>query len=198
MKPSPTRLEELIRWLKSLLPKPKPAPKPKPKPAPRPKPKPQPKPSRITMYDATEADQIPPSPEAVAGYVDGKYQSFNQMLKRFPRAKHVSIAVFAQDNARCLDVEKGDATPAEVPRWVRRQHARGIKRPWLYADKSTMPAIKRHLMEDHISRSQVILWVADPTGGKRHIPPGFDACQYLWNPGGRNVDISLCEPYCFD
>lgn len=188
MKPSGSELKRLIEWLKSLLPKPKPRPKPAPKPAPK----------RIEMYDSTEANQVPRNPEAVAGYLDGKYPSYNAMLKRFPKAKHVSIAVFAKDDAHCLDVERWDATPAQAPGWVRRQHARGIKRPWLYADKSTMPEVKMRLAADHIPRSQVILWVADPTGGNRHIPSGFDACQYGWNPGGKNVDISLCEPYCFE
>jgi hypothetical protein len=160
------------------------------------KPKPKPPSRRIVMYDSTEVSQIPSNPPAVAGYVDGKYANFNLMLKRFPRAHHLSIAVFPNDNAHCLDVEPGDATPTQAPEWVRRQHARGIKRPVLYGSRSSMDEIKPILARNGIKRTEVLLWVADPTGTS-HIPSGFDACQWNWKALGRNLDESLCEPWFF-
>lgn len=162
-------------------------------PWPKPPPKPDPPARNTVMFDSTEIDQFPPNPEAVAGYVDGKYENYNALLKKFPNAKHLSIAVFAKNDAQCLDVEPGDASPGEAPTWVRRQHARGVKRPVLYGSKSSMVEIKQALSQNGIPRSQVRLWVADPTG-KSHIPAGFDACQWNWKALGRNLDESLCGP----
>ncbi len=118
--------------------------KPTPKPPIPPKPAPKPKPAaRFTMYDTTDPGTHLPvqHPQAVAGYVNGSWPSYNGLVKRYPGAKHLSIAVNTSADARCLDVETGDATPDQAPAWVRRQHARGVARPILYANTSTMPAV---------------------------------------------------------
>jgi hypothetical protein len=148
-------------------------------------------PKTLTMYDSVDVSTVPANPQAVAGYVDGKYQTFNGLVKAFPHAHHLSIAVFASGDGDCLDVETGDASPSEAPAWVRRQKARGVKRPCLYANLSTMPAVKEALLNGRIGRHEVRLWVAHWTK-QPHIPPGFDACQYDDAALGRNLDASLC------
>src|SRR5208282_1038382 len=92
----------------------KPVPKP---PAPKPKPKPKPPAPRFTMYDTTDPGTMLPvqHPQAVAGYVGGKWPSLGGLIKRYPGAKHLSIAVNAGEDATCLDIENGDATPADAP-----------------------------------------------------------------------------------
>ena len=40
--------------------------------------------------------------------------------------------------ATCLDVEPRDAPPAAVPDWLKRQFARGVWRPIIYAPRSDM------------------------------------------------------------
>jgi hypothetical protein len=57
------------------------------------------------------ASAIPKTAEAVAGYVGGHWPTYNQLVKDFPHAHKLSIAVFASEDADCLDIEKGDATP---------------------------------------------------------------------------------------
>src|SRR5271166_298037 len=125
----------------------KPVPKPKP-PAPKPKPKPKPPASRFTMFDSTNIGNIPANPTAVAAYNDGIFNDFDKAVARFPHAKHLSITVFASADAGCLDIENGDATPDQASAWVRKQHARGVKRPVVYANTSTMPAVIAALERD--------------------------------------------------
>ena len=136
----------------------------------------------FTMYDTTNADSTLPTdhPEAVAGYVGGNWPTYARLVARFPNAKHLSIAVNAGELAECLDVEPGDATPAEVPGWVIRERGRLYKlgrTPWVYANASTMPAVKQALDRAGINRADYHLWVAD-YDGIAQIPAGFDAKQY--------------------
>ena len=161
-----------------------------------PKPKPKPPPAGpFSMFDTVPGpgvQAIPANAVAVAGYIDGHYQSFADLAKRFyPHAHCVSISVWGND-AACLDVETGDATPSQVPGWVRRQQSNGAKRPIVYANRSTMPAVWSALNGAGIKRNEVRLWVADWTGTP-HIPPGYDACQWIdHGPHGENYDQSLC------
>jgi hypothetical protein len=147
---------------------------------------------QFSMFDSVDLSQIPPGAGAVAGYVGGKWPTYNEVVKRFPNAKHLSIAINATEDAECLDVETGDATPAEVPAWVHRQQSRGVKRPVLYANFSTMPQVLAALASAGIDRHlDVRLWVAEYTY-TAHIPLGYDACQWTDRSGGRNLDQSLC------
>ena len=146
---------------------------------------------RFTMYDAVDITNIPDHPTAVAGYVDGNWPTFHALVIRFPKAKHLSIAVTAEAKARCLDVETGDARPDEAPRWVGLQHARGIKRPIVYANTSTMPEVINFLEKDGIRRWEYLVWTSHYTGVE-HIEPGSDATQRTDTAG---FDTSLCESY---
>jgi hypothetical protein len=158
-----------------------------PKPAPKPHPAP-----RFDMYDSTVVAHIPSGAVAVAGYVNGSFANFNAMVARFPHAKHLSISVNSSGNAKCLDIEKGDATPADAPAWVRRQHARGEKEPVVYANTSTMPAVIDALTKNGIKRDEYLVWTAHYTNIP-HVEPGSDATQ--WQDHDELYDESLCESW---
>src|SRR5581483_2213120 len=118
------------------------------------------------MFDSANPDTFPDNPQAVAGYVsEAAYRppDFEQVRTRFPHALHLSIATFANYDADCLDIEQSDATIAEAPAWVRRQQQRGIKRPCVYANLSTMPSVVSALNAAGIVRSEVRLWIAHYT-----------------------------------
>ena len=104
-----------LKWRTQKKPAPKPAPAPTPTPAPTPKPPP---PTQMFMYDDVNLALIPANAPAVAGYVGGRWPTYGPMVAKFPHAKHLSIAISALENARCLDVEPGDATIAQAPGWV--------------------------------------------------------------------------------
>lgn len=152
--------------------------------------------TRVTMFDSVTISEIPHAPEAVAGYVGGHFPTFHLLRQAFPHAHLLSIAVNAGEDAECLDIETGDATPNEAPAWVRRQKRRGVHRPCLYANASTMPAVKRELLRAGILLKEVRLWVAEWTG-VAHIPAGYDACQWTDRAKGKNLDQSLCSSTFF-
>lgn len=148
------------------------------------------------MYDSVDVDQIPRDATAVAGYINGRWPTFRQ-LRRF-KANRLSIAVTADVDAACLDVETGDATPEQAPAWVRRQLARGQYKPVIYASRDNVPAVLAELNHAGINRSQIRLWTAH-YGAGAHICGGVscgarftaDATQWTDKALGRNLDESL-------
>jgi hypothetical protein len=106
--------------------------------------------------------------------------------------------VNASEDATCLDVEAGDATVGDAPRWYARQVAVGVWRPCFYAGASTMDSLIATLEQARIARSSVRLWSAHYSG--EHIcAPGscgmtstaMDATQWTDQALGRSLDQSL-------
>lgn len=159
------------------------------------------------MYDTVTVDTVPANPPAVAGYVAGHWPTYEGLVLRFPKAKHLSIAVQADQNAQCLDVEPGDASNAQAPAWVERQLARGVKRPVLYTSVSNWPALLATLHGAGISRQEIRIWSAHYGRGK-HICSGAcnnfgfigpaDATQWTDTSLGRNLDESVCQDSFFN
>lgn len=152
------------------------------------------------MYDDISLALIPANAQAVAGYVNGRWPTYNEVVRRWPNAKHLSIAVTAHADAECLDVEPGDATNVSAPAWVKRQMARGVHRPVLYTSLSNVTALLRALAVAGITSKQVRLWTAHYTGREHLCGPacGFglrmtvDATQWTDRALGRSLDQSLC------
>ncbi|MEA2181208.1 MAG: hypothetical protein QOF69_393 [Solirubrobacteraceae bacterium] len=118
----------------------------------------------LTMYDAIDVGAIPADAAAVAGYVGGNWPTYPQLLTKFPDAHHVSIAVNSGEDAHVLDIETGDAKPADAPAWVLRQQQRGLKRPGLYCSLSVMQGVVDALETHDVQRKSVVLWCAHYTG----------------------------------
>ena len=102
----------------------------------------------------------------------------------------------AGEDADCLAVEAGDATPAEAPAWYHRQKARGLAVPKFYASLSPWPELHGTLMNAGIQRQEYMAWAADYTYVP-HIPNSYDACQWTDRALGRNLDESLCADNFF-
>lgn len=144
------------------------------------------------MFDSTTPQAIPSNAEIVAGYVDGAFRWHNSAWDRFPHAKQVRITVTANHSrGNCLDVEKGDATPAQAPGWIRARQAAGIRYVTIYCNRSTLPAVDRACHGLSYYR-----WVAT-LDGTLHIP-GFTplerpaAVQFANSTmAGANVDVSI-------
>ena len=161
-----------------------------------------PAPVEFVMYDSITVSQIPRGARAVAGYVGGMWPTFPQLQHDFPNARHLSVAVSAFEDADCLDVEQGDASPQQAPAWVRRQIARGVKRPAVYCAISSAPTVLACLRRAGIRRGQVRLWTAHYTDRPHRCSPfcrfgmwtRADATQFTPRSLGRNLDASLCAP----
>lgn len=171
------------------------------------KPKPAPSPVSVEMYDDVNVSLIPVAAQAVAGYVDGKWPTYAQLVKKFPHAQHiVSIAVFAADNAEVLDVEPGDATVAQAAAWVKRQHGRGNKRPVVYTAASWGQSLVNALTAAGLVYGVDYLWWSAHYTGKPHLCSstcGFQlkviahATQWTDKAGGKSLDESLCSAEFF-
>lgn len=155
------------------------------------------------MYDSVDLDQIPASAGAVAGYVGGAWPTYAEVVKRWPHAKHLSIAVNASEDAECLDIENGDATPAECPQWLARQLRRGVRRPVFYASQSVVGEIVAILKAQDCPRERYRIWSAHYTGqphicgAHERLSWAADATQWTDKALGRNLDESLCTSAFF-
>lgn len=95
----------------------------------------------LGMLDAADSRLLLPGWAAYASYVDGgigDQPNSARVRAAFPSAHHLSIALNADHDADCLDVEPHAASPADVQRWVTRQHVRSTVRPCVYASVALM------------------------------------------------------------
>lgn len=154
----------------------------------------------ITMFDSVDTPLLPLGAGfAYAAYIDGKFANASQIRARFFAANILTIAVFARDDADCLDVETGDATPAQAAGWVTRQLSRGVKRPCLYASASVMPQILSVMKTAGVSRNLLRLWSAHYTHKShicgpatcREMSISADGTQFTDRARGINLDQSL-------
>jgi hypothetical protein len=145
------------------------------------------------MYDGITPASVPSGAQIYAGYVGGEWPSYAALAAAHPAALHVSIAVNAEETARVLDVETGDASPAEAPGWVSRQRADGNPYPAVYMNMTTWPAVKAAFAEQQVAPPLywVALYVTDPANVP-DIPDGAIAIQYY---GYGGYDASSVADY---
>ena len=142
-----------------------------------------------TMYDGITPSRLPASATIVAGYADGLYANLPTLRARYPHATVVSIAVTASySGAQVLDVETGDATPAQAPGWVKRRRAAGAD-PSVYCNSSTWPAVRAAFRAAGVAEPHY--WIAQ-YDGVATIPAGAIAKQYRNTAG---YDESIVADY---
>lgn len=95
------------------------------------------------MFDAVTPANIPANAQMVAGYLPPSRFAWSQASwDRFPNAAKVRIAVRASTNdGHVLDVEAGDATPAQAPGWARMRRASGYATPAIYCSVSVQSQV---------------------------------------------------------
>lgn len=134
--------------------------------------------------------------DMVAGYANGTYAWSSADWQRFPHQAHVTIDVRGTDpSADVLDVENGDATPADAVTWIKNKKLLKPAYPGvLYCNRSNITALFNAL---NAAGYNVVrdfrLWVATLDGTKS-IPDmtGVTAIQYASaSMTGTNVDLSL-------
>lgn len=154
--------------------------------------------------DSIIPGNLPAGADAYLGYIGGRWPTWAAVRRMFPKAHVISLAIAASLDAEGLDIERGDAEPAEAPAWVRRQQARGVDRPVLYAGAAAMQDVLAALTGAGIGRGAVRLISAHYGQGKHicgpHVPrcgyPSVDGTQWRDNaPGvaGSLIDESVLE-----
>lgn len=143
-----------------------------------------------TMYDAVNPANLPPGGDLYAGYADGRYANVDAIWARFPWAKVVTITVFGHVPADVIDVEAGDATPAQAVEWVKWMRSIG-RTPTVYCPRSIWLACIRAFRVT--GTPQPNWWIAqydnDPT-----IPDGAIAKQHGGDTAG-GFDVSSVADY---
>lgn len=115
------------------------------------------------MDDAAIIHRSFPNAEMVAGYVNGIYAWKQSHWNLFPNAVKVQITVNNSNIGHVLDVEQGDATPAQTEAWIRARKAAGIYRPTIYCNLATVPDVRTGT-GPYILGKDYDLWVADYNG----------------------------------
>src|SRR5579863_8375936 len=128
------------------------------------------------MFDDISAQNVPDNGDLYAGYDDGNWPDAAALQLRFPNKRVLRITVSPADNeGDVLDVEKGDASPADLPGWLIRRRATGGGPYWAYTSQSQWQTCQAACAFFNVA--QPLWWIAnwdnDPT-----IPAGASAKQY--------------------
>jgi hypothetical protein len=141
------------------------------------------------VYDSVTPSQIPAGAR-VATYATGGYAVNPASVA----GRHVTwIDTNGSDpRAAALDVEPGDATPAQAAQWTwNKLHNAAGDIAIIYTYRAEWPATQAAIATlPQAMQHQVRYWIADPTG-VNHIVPGAAATQWYW---GHNYDISTAAP----
>jgi hypothetical protein len=144
-----------------------------------------------TMFDAVDAKDVPASGfDLLAGYTNGQYKSYGPLLQRFPNTVVVPIDVLNQPGmGRVLDIETGDATPADAPRWFDNSITLGVHRPTLYYSASLHSAVKGSM-----GSRKYDAWIAE-YGPQLTVHSDAQVNVVAWQkadhgPHGENIDVS--------
>lgn len=137
-----------------------------------------------TMYDGTAAlaagiHQQFPQAEIVAGYVDGSNAWSADEWALWPGSTvRVEISVVAAHGiGDVLDVENGDATPAQGAGWIAARRHAGYYRPTIYCNRITIPDVRQGT-GSYVLGVDYDIWVADWTGQPHQLAaPGLPAAM---------------------
>src|ERR1700743_3627770 len=99
--------------------------------------------SNRIAYDSVNATRIPRGVQIVLGYDNGPISRWQpSWWGLFPASVKGHISVFASENTgQILDVERGDATPAQSVDWVLMRRKAGVD-PTVYMNTSTWPQVR--------------------------------------------------------
>jgi hypothetical protein len=133
--------------------------------------------SRV-CYDAINVLDLPPGADLYAGYDDGKWPDAAAIAAKFPGKVVLRITVFSTDNeGDVLDVEYGDATPAQAPDWVERRRAAGHGGPIVYCSESSWADVQKSFSDMGVA--QPGYWIAAYPGVGAALYPGSVGHQYV-------------------
>ena len=147
-----------------------------------------------TVYDSTNALDIPVTPPGegafMAGYADGRWPSYSEMVARYPLATIFSIAVGYGTHAYWCDRETLDLSPQQAALQIKNQFSTGI-----YVDSSSWPAVESAVAS--LSLPIPPYWIAQYDGDPT-LPVDWIARGCIWkqyqsvSPG--NYDVSSTIP----
>jgi len=143
------------------------------------------------IYDSTTPTNIPSGQQVVATYDDGPHPTSASLVTGRKTVMWISITG-GDYRAAVVDVEPGNATPAEAATWAwRKLSASPNAVARIYTMLNEWPAVRAAVASFPVQmRARIHWWIANPTG-RPHLVPGSDATQWYWGP---SYDISTASP----
>lgn len=142
------------------------------------------------MADSTTPDVMPSWVSVKAFYVDGDYAASTAQIDAWKGPKVlINVTGDPAHGGDCLDVESGDATPADIPGWYDARHADGARYLTAYSNRSQFTACTAAIGDRDCWR-----WLATLDGTLAHTFDGHPlaACQNLGAAmSGANFDLSV-------
>lgn len=130
------------------------------------------------MYDVSTAEYAPGDGDLYAGYVDGAYQSYAGLRRRFPGKLIVPIAVFASTDAGLVfDGPPDNGTWDHVVDWVVMRRRSGVD-PTVYTDAADWATAVATFNRRGVAQPHY--WIAS-WNGVENIPAGAVAHQFASN-----------------
>jgi hypothetical protein len=141
------------------------------------------------MADSATPSHIPDNwPGAVAAYINEAYAWPDWQVDRFRRVIRISVNGDPAQaaHARCIDVERFAATPADAPGFIRERIRLGHDDATVYCSRVAVPAVQAACQGLPFR-----LWVAEWTG-EPHQVDGIDAWAVQFKGGtGAPFDTSI-------
>ena len=155
-----------------------------------------------TMYDSTNIDNIPnDKAELVAGYVDGKWPTYDSLVQKFPNKLHVPITAIPSTDlskidlhgARAIgiDVENGDYSPESCASQALKAVALGLI-PIPYVNRSNKSLVAQAFA--YVELPAPLFWLANP-GFCSTCTPIPDDCVAVQNYFPGPFDRSIVKDY---
>lgn len=143
-----------------------------------------------TMYDGISPLRLPDGADLYAGYDDGRWPDADAIAARFPGKKVLRITTDPADTiGDVLDVERGDATPADIPAWLTTRREAGAW-PSVYCSLDSWGTCRNAVM-NHCPPYPP-WWIADYNLSAGQVPDGAVALQYV---GSNGYDVSSVLDY---
>jgi hypothetical protein len=99
-----------------------------------------------TMYDGVTVANLPVDARVYAGYVNGDFANYGQIIKRFPNARVFGIDVLGTDwtSASIIDWEPGNPcyTFAKLKRFVMERENFMPHTACVYCDRANLPEVE--------------------------------------------------------
>lgn len=144
------------------------------------------------FYDGINALKLPKDAAGVMGYDNGPISQWRpEWWDLFPTSVKAHISVFSSANTgTVLDVENGDATPAQSVDWVLMRRKAGVD-PTVYMNMSTWPQVRGAFQGRKVQEPHYLVAQYDNV---QEIPAGAIGKQY-YNNDFLGYDLSAIAPY---
>lgn len=148
------------------------------------------------MADSVTPSNLPAGFDLYGGYDDGHYNNIAAIKSRYPTKTAIAFTVFPSDNfGDCLDVESGDATPAQAPAWTQMRRKAGHGGPLNYCSWAALDSLIAAYHAANVPLPGIVIaGYPAPDGDAIPVVPGVNIVAHQWIDHGP-YDESIVVDY---